>query len=473
MRLYLWVATLLVAVVSALTVVSTFSQMDFHIGAFEVRLGLRVLDHGYTKIMLPPVGEISARTHKTPVEVSLTLNNIDLQLLKSMLKESPNKDLLLAKVKGEMKDILRHFVERLIFLSALGGAVGVLLLRPKGIVPYLTGALAGTIVVSALLAVTYYTYDQDRFNNPEYRGVLKAAPWMMGFVQQGFVKVDTWSKQMEVMADNLYTLFEKVDSLQAIGSVNGKLKLLHISDLHNNPAGLRLVEEVVRTFNVDMVLDTGDITDFGSPLENHLLERLAKLKVPYIVTLGNHDSAQTMEKLKAFPNVIMLNNREVRVKGLRIAGIFDPAALTADVVPPPSETLGKYINQLNGLLNKLDHVPDILMVHSPRMAINFAGKVPLILNGHDHHYSTRQLKGTSIVDAGTTGAAGLRGLQSTREVPYSLYLLHFNQRPKQGYQLLAADLLRVSNLESGFTLERKVFPQESTLSTVSHIERRP
>ncbi|MHB8171633.1 MAG: metallophosphoesterase family protein [Thermincolia bacterium] len=473
MMKYPRLGAIVLAMCGALILVSLFGQLDFHIEAFEARLELSFFDHGYTKLVIPPVGEISAKTHQTPLKVSLTLKNIDLDLLKAMLKESPDRAALLATIKEEMNRTLLFFVVRILFLSALGGALGILALHRRGIMPYLKGAAVGVILVAGLLASTWFTYDQQRFVNPEYRGILKAAPWMMGFVQEGLVKVNTLSKQMEVMADNLYSLFEKIDQLQAIGTVNGQLKVLHISDLHNNPAGLRLAEEVARTFAVDMVIDTGDITDFGSPLENHLLERLAQLKVPYVVTLGNHDSAQTMDKLKGFPNVIMVNQREVTVKGLRIAGIFDPAALTVEIVSPPAETMEKYVEKLKQLLASLNHVPDVLLVHNPRMAREFIGKVPLILFGHTHRHSLRQTRGTVMINAGTTGAAGLQGLQSPKEIPYSLYVLHFNQRPGQGYQLIAADLLRVSNLESGFTLERKVFAQEAATSAVTSVERRP
>ncbi|MDA8233249.1 MAG: metallophosphoesterase [Clostridia bacterium] len=473
MKIYPRLGALVLAMAGALILVSFFGQLDFHIEAFEARLGISFFDHGYTKLVLPPIGEIRARTHQTPLQINITLKNIDLNLLKAMLKESPDRAALLAKVEEEMRKTIIFFVGRIFFLSALGGALGILALHRRGVLPYLKGAAAGVVLVAALLATTWFTFDQHRFVNPEFRGILKAAPWMMGFVQEGLVKVNTLSKQMEVMADNLYTLFEKIDKLQAFGAVNGRLKVLHISDLHNNPAGLRLAEEVARTFAVDMVIDTGDITDFGSPLENHLLERLAQLKVPYVVTLGNHDSAQTMERLKKFPNVTLVNDREVNVKGLRMAGIFDPAALTVDVVPPPSETMEKYVGKLKDLLAGLDHVPDLLLVHNPRMARKFTGKVPVVLFGHTHRYSVRQAQGSVLINAGTTGAAGLQGLQSAKEIPYTLYVLHFNPRPGQGYQLIAADLLRVANLESGFTLERKVFIQEDAVSDVTSVERRP
>ena len=49
------------------------------------------------------------------------------------------------------------------------------------------------------------------------------------------------------------------------------MALLHVSDLHLNPAGFDLMRQVVDQFQVDGVLDTGDITDWGSAPENQLI----------------------------------------------------------------------------------------------------------------------------------------------------------------------------------------------------------
>ena len=41
------------------------------------------------------------------------------------------------------------------------------------------------------------------------------------------------------------------------------------------------------------VLDTGDITDWGSQPENRLITRVGTYDVPYVYIRGNHDSAAT------------------------------------------------------------------------------------------------------------------------------------------------------------------------------------
>ena len=53
------------------------------------------------------------------------------------------------------------------------------------------------------------------------------------------------------------------------------------------------MRQVVDQFDVDAVLDTGDITDWGSEPENRLITSVGTLDVPYVYIRGNHDSAAT------------------------------------------------------------------------------------------------------------------------------------------------------------------------------------
>lgn len=87
------------------------------------------------------------------------------------------------------------------------------------------------------------------------------------------------------------------------------------------------------------------------------------------------------------------------------------------------------------------------------MARPLAGKVPVVLNGHDHRLSVREAEGTTWIDAGTSGAAGIRGLEERKEVPYSMVLLYF-ARNAEGYRLRTIDTLEVRGRSAGFTLNR-------------------
>jgi predicted phosphodiesterase len=67
---------------------------------------------------------------------------------------------------------------------------------------------------------------------------------------------------------------------------------LHVSDLHLNPAGVDLLRNLVTSFRVDAVLDSGDVTDYGSKSEGQFVQLLDGVPVPYIVIRGNWNSLQ-------------------------------------------------------------------------------------------------------------------------------------------------------------------------------------
>lgn len=57
------------------------------------------------------------------------------------------------------------------------------------------------------------------------------------------------------------------------------IRLLHVSDIHLNPAAYDLMASVITQFTVAAVVDTGDSTDYGSELENRTLGRIGRLGV--------------------------------------------------------------------------------------------------------------------------------------------------------------------------------------------------
>jgi len=448
-------ANLFMALVGAILIVSIFGHMQFQVEALQFNLSMQIFDHGVTEIIIPPVGTISAKTHATPLRFTIRLVNIDMGLLRQLLDKSPGQEKLIAKLETELLRTLRIFILRILLLAALGGMFGVFLLRRKRAATYIRGAITGVILMGLLLFGSYNTYNTDSFLTPKYEGILSAAPWMVGLAEKALGKIDKLGEQMQVMASNLYDLFEKVDTLQPVGSQTDTLRLLHISDMHNNPAGYDFVQQIVRDFKIDAILDTGDLSDFGSPLEAKLVSRLEDLDVPYMFVSGNHDSPAIVEAMKNLKNVVVLEGTTYQLKGLKIFGFGDPAAVSTSITPPNPKLVDEYVDSIQTKFEK--NIPvDLIMIHNPGIAREFAGTVPVILHGHDHKLKLRDIDGTHIIDAGTSGAAGIRGLQTNKEVPYSVVLLHF-KKTKDGYRLIAADSIKVFNLRSGFQLERTLF----------------
>lgn len=87
--------------------------------------------------------------------------------------------------------------------------------------------------------------------------------------------------------------------------------------------------------------------------------------------------------------------------------------------------------------------------------------MPIILNGHVHKTYLNEENNSLIINAGTTGAAGIRGMQSKGDIPYSAVLLYFKKDEDiEKPQLFAVDIIKISNFKAGFQVERNFFNQE-------------
>ncbi len=458
----IYVKVVLLSLFLTLLFISFLGSMSFHLKALEWRVSLQVLDHGLTEIRLPPVGTISAKTHLSPLKISLELLNIDLEGLQQLISAKAESKQFWNELKLEARKIGIVYILRLTALAILGGIIGAILITGKQLKPALLGTVCSLLFCFALLGLTYVTYDKEKFRTPEFQGVLKAAPWAVNMVETALHKFNLLGEQMKIMAVNLNNLYERINEVSPVLEKEDALLVLHVSDMHNNPVAHQFLQQIAASFPVDLIIDTGDITDFGTPVEGLLLKGLMDFKIPYLFVPGNHDSPDIIKQLSRYPQVQVLTGGVVDVQGLRVLALADPSATSRKIAPSNSEVVERYRARLVQLWNEAAKKPHLIAVHNFNIAEPLVGQVPLILFGHTHQYAISQEKGTVMINAGTTGAAGLRGLQATKEIPYSVVLLHFRRNSQNEPELVAADTIRVYNLERGFTLERKIFKRSGT-----------
>jgi len=79
--------------------------------------------------------------------------------------------------------------------------------------------------------------------------------------------------------------------------------------------GLALARDLARSFDVDAVVDTGDITSFGFEPEARFVDELADFEVPYYLVAGNHDSEPVRRRLAESLHVISLEDEAVDIAG--------------------------------------------------------------------------------------------------------------------------------------------------------------
>lgn len=449
-----------VALTGAMLFIWMLGPACYEIAGFTVQEALRPAASGQTVIELPPFGALTAKTHSSPLEFKVTLLRVEEKVVTSTLTEW-NLNGVRIRVKQEAVRVLTAFVLRQLLLGILGAVLSSLFLVRIPIRRIWQPALVGLFAVGAWVGPAYATYDFDAFERPAYSGMIAAAPRILELSQNlvsGFEKLKAHTP--EVLA-NLHALFNRADVNGLPAAGNGK-KFLLISDIHNNPVGLAIARELAVRFAVDAVLDAGDLTDFGSPLELNLVEDLTKMGVPYVFAPGNHDSPAVMDFLASKSGVSVLKGKTISVAGISILGAPDPSAYrpepTASTAAQEQREFEAQVELLEKVLNTSKNPVDVLLVHNPWVASHFIGQVPLIAFGHTHRPAVEEAGSSLLLNPGTTGAAGLRGFQTDKEIPYTAMVVYFDGAKRPA----AVDIITYGPREGNFRVERRITGKPKT-----------
>lgn len=176
--------------------------------------------------------------------------------------------------------------------------------------------------------------------------------------------------------------------------LHGSLRLVHLTDLHLDPAlSPDAVREVVQRTNAqkpDLILLTGDIVDFAPHLIRPQLAALADLQAPGGIwfVAGNHEyyrgieaSNRALQELGFNELCCRIDQIEIRDQVVGLMGLADPTAarmgdgriLPDALVQPADSTLDP-------------HLPLIVLSHQPRQIEHLDGlnNPTLVLSGHTH-----------------------------------------------------------------------------------------
>lgn len=449
--------SVVIALVLFTGLLSVFGEMKVSYGPFALRLNFDWGWPGESRLVIPPLGEIKAFTHRGPVILSATLDRIDLSLLQHELLGVTETSQYLNGFILRVKESLYLFLVKLCLVGGVAGLATTLMLGERRFSQLWRMVLVGVLAVLLLMSGVLFTFDENTLSNPRYEGALEAAPWILSLIDQGLTRLPEFSEKLSLVAGNLNSLFAQVDTLSPLAQGDGELKVLHVSDIHNNPAAVELIQKVIDGFGVDLVIDTGDLTDYGTKLEAEINRKINNLGVKYLFIPGNHDSPEVISRLRKYKNVIVMTERIYHTNGLTIMGWADPAARDAVSLMLGDEEQANAAQELTAYLEGYGGKIDLLAVHNRKVAAQVEGRVPVVLHGHTHQAGISESGSSVVVNAGTTGAAGLRGL-TTEALPYSVALLRFNGSEGE-YRLAAVDLIRVFNLHGKFSLERKVINQ--------------
>ncbi|MEU7428435.1 metallophosphoesterase [Streptomyces sp. NPDC040750] len=418
------------------------------VGPMDTTMALRPSLTGGTKINISPLGALSLDSHVAPVRLDVNVDQLDPPRAQALVDHperlSGLQDEVTADVeRGTLDLALRSCVAVVTGATALGLAV---YRRPRR-------ALAAGGLALALLAASgvtaYATWNPKSVLEPRFSGLLSSAPSVVGNARSIVTEFDVYQQELARLVTNVTKLYDVTSTLPAYQPDPSTLRVLHVSDIHLNPASWKIIASLVKQYQVNVIVDSGDTMDHGTAAENGFLDPIGDLGVPYVWVRGNHDSASTQRYLERMKNVRVLDDGRARtVGGLRFAGIGDPQFTPDRSTVPGGDASEKLAgDRLASSLRdqRAAGTPvDVAIAHEPSAARETDGEVPLVLCGHLHHEGTEMLKyGTRLRMEGSTGGSGLRAVEHRYPAPVEASILYFD---RDSHRLQAWDAIRLGGL---------------------------
>jgi predicted phosphodiesterase len=441
------VAMTLVAVLGAGIGLTLGGAVHHRVGPVETTFRLRLgSGGGGTRVNVPPLGNITLRDHQGPLKLRISIDQVDVTAVQRLISSTESTDTIGSSLATDVRSALIQLAVRSV-LSALGGALvlSLLVFRRPGPVAFAAATTGLAVVFSGGLAAA--TFRTAALSEPRFSGLLASAPAAIGDVRDIEARFTAYRAELARLVTNVSKLYDVTSTLPATAlPSNDTTAVLWVSDIHDNPEAFSVMQSLIGQFKIAAIVDSGDLSDHGLAAENSIYQPIATLGVPYIYVKGNHDSQNnTVAALRRMKNVTVLDDNEATIAGLRFAGIGDPRFTPNKTAQPSSsgetQLLATFGQRLAATVTATK--ADVAVIHDPAMSGPLFGQVPLVLAGHLHHRDVQASNGTLMLTQGSTGGAGLRGLEGADPLPLDASVLYFDTGT---HKLIAYDDVTVGGL---------------------------
>ncbi|MGW0915988.1 metallophosphoesterase family protein [Streptomyces sp. NPDC002784] len=406
------------------------------VGPMNTTMTLRPSISGGTKINVSPLGALQLDSHIAPVRLDVNVDQLDPERAQALV-DHPER---LSGLQDEVARDVAHGTRDLAIRSCVAVVAGATALglavyrRPRRALA--AGGLALTLL-AASGGTAAATWNPNSVLEPRFSGLLSSAPSLVGDARSIVTEFDIYQQELARLVTNVTKLYDATSTLPTYQPDPTTIRVLHVSDIHLNPASWKIIASLVEQYQVNVIVDSGDTMDHGSAAENGFLDPIEDLGAPYVWVRGNHDSMLTQQYLQDLKNVHVLDEgRAKTVAGLRFAGIGDP-----QFTPDRTNKTGAEASQelagarLASALRDQQAAGtpvDVAIAHEPSAAREVDGEVPLVLAGHLHHDEMEVLdRGTRLRIEGSTGGSGLRAIEGKYPDPIETSILYFDRDTKR------------------------------------------
>ena len=402
------------------------------VGPLDTSMRLRPTWDGGTSISIPPLGQLDLATHDGPLGIEASLEGVDVAKARVLLADPTQLSGLKPIAERDLQDELELAVLRSLTVSVIGAAAlsALALRRVRAAV---VGGTTAALAIGVSVAVSAASWNPAALAEPRYTGLLTSAPSVVGNAESIVNNFSMYGDELARIVQNVGGLYAATSTLPLLPPDDSLVRVLHVSDLHDAPQAWDLIRTVCRQYNVDVVVDSGDITDHGSEAENRYVQEIRHITgdgVPYVWVRGNHDSWTTEKAMRAIPGVHVLEGRPQKVAGLTFLGAGDPSFTPdkqtkddnadAEAVAAASRQLADTAEAIGGV--------DVTVFHDPAEQDTFDGHTQMALFGHLHYRRVeRGPLGTWEMVQGSTGGSGLRALEPKTPANIEMSVLYVNK----------------------------------------------
>lgn len=451
-------ALVLTALVGAWIGLTLGAERVDAVGPLQVSSQVSASLTGDTVLEVPPLGEIILDTHDGPLALHAQVVALDADVTEDAFSGDAS-GVELGDVPDAVRDLLLRAYLQAFVTAVLGAALAVLVLwrRPRWAL-FTATATATVLVLGA--AAGALTWNDRALAQPRYTGLLVFVPRVVGDADAIVDNFEAYGEQLADLVDNVAQLSITARELPTFDADPDTIRVLHVSDIHLNPNVWPVLRSIVERYDVDVVIDTGDIADQGTAVENQLLDPIETIGIPYVYIRGNHDSSSTEAYVAAMENTVVLDGEVVEVAGLTVAGIGDPRFTPDRSTVASDDEVVASGEDLASVIGSASEPVDVALVHDPTAAEALADTAPLVLAGHMHTRDEQQLGESSLLLVqGSTGGAGLRALESEEPTPLTFTVLYFDRVTQR---LTARDEFTLGGLGTTSAEVRRVVEDRST-----------
>ncbi|MBD3783858.1 MAG: DUF998 domain-containing protein [Micrococcales bacterium] len=345
---------------------------------------------------------------RTVPQVKASITDVLSRPTVSLASLRPGPEELNSAIRDVALDVVLRFgIGALVLvLLVLGVYVMARRRRPPHVL-VVASVVAWTVATVGTAASLWTTYQPSRQTSLRATDVLGTFQRNAGLLDD----VESRASQVTPYVRNLLALSTALQQKYAAGSLESTpaLRVLFVSDIHGGNQ-YSLMKSVIETESIDLVIDSGDLVNFGTVQEGEaagMFAGIQSLGVPYVFVRGNHDAMSAtdtavLSRMGKIPNVVLLQPpgdagyREVTVAGVTIAGFNDPRWFGDSGTGSRAKQLPARDAFEKAFEGRTP--PDVVVSHEPWAVSGLAGGI--LLNGHMH---STDLEGNRIQVGTFTG----------------------------------------------------------------------